>query len=217
MRVDIWSDIVCPWCYIGKRRLEAALEAFAHRGQVEVVYHSFELDPDYPRGETMPALDMLTGKHGLSRAEAEAIEARVAETAAAEGLPFSTGRLHGSTFDAHRLLHLARDRGLQHEALAELYRALWAEERSVFDAESLVSPATAAGLDADEVRRMLAGADYAEAVRADEEQARSLGITGVPFYVLDGRYGISGAQPAEVFGQALEQAWAETEPAPAPS
>jgi predicted DsbA family dithiol-disulfide isomerase len=166
------------------------------------------LDPDYPRGTTVPALDMLTGKLGLSRAEAEGIEARMAETAAAEGLPFGTHRLHGNTFDVHRLLQLAKDRGLQLEALGRFYRALWAEERSLFDPESLVLPAVEAGLDEQEVRRALAGDDYAEAVRADEAEARALGISGVPFYVIDGRYGVSGAQPAQAFTGALEQAWA---------
>jgi predicted DsbA family dithiol-disulfide isomerase len=149
----------------------------------------------------------------MPRAEAEAIEARVAATAAAEGLPFGTDRPHGNTFDAHRLLHLAGDRGLQQETLALVNRTLWAEQRPVFDADSLVPPAVEAGLDADEVRRVLAGDDYADAVRADERQARALGITGVPFYVIDGRYGISGAQPAEAFTRGLEQAWAERDPA----
>ncbi|HEV7933702.1 MAG TPA: DsbA family oxidoreductase [Actinomadura sp.] len=210
MRVDIWSDIVCPWCYIGKRRFETGLAAFAHRDRVEVVYHSFELDPEHPKGRTVRALDLLTSKHGMSHAQAEAAEAQVAATAAAEGLPFVSDRPHGNTFDVHRLLHLAKDRGLQRETLALVNRALWAEQRPVFDPGSLVPPAVEAGLDANEVRRVLAGDDYAQAVRADERQARALGITGVPFYVLDGRYGISGAQSAEVFTRGLEQAWAES-------
>ncbi|MBX9425950.1 MULTISPECIES: DsbA family oxidoreductase [Streptomyces] len=209
MRVEIWSDIACPWCYIGKARFEKGLADFAHREGVEVVHRSFELDPNRAKGDTGPVLEMLARKYGRTLDEARAMEAHVASNAHAEGLDYRTeGRDHGNTFDIHRLLHLAKDRGLQNELLDLAYRANFAEERSVFDPETLVTLGVEAGLDETEVRAVLADdSAYAEAVRADEREAAELGANGVPFFVLDRRYGISGGQPAEVFTQALEQAW----------
>ncbi|MGW2299668.1 DsbA family oxidoreductase [Streptomyces sp. NPDC001809] len=209
MRVEIWSDIACPWCYIGKARFEKGLEAFAHRDDVEVVHRSFELDPNRAKADTGPVLEMLAAKYGRTLAEARAMEAHVASNAHSEGLGYRTeGRDHGNTFDIHRLLHLAKDRGRQNELLDLAYRANFAEERSVFDGETLVTLGVEAGLDEAEVRSVLAdGSAYADAVRADEREAAELGANGVPFFVLDRRYGISGGQPAEVFTQALEQAW----------
>ncbi|GGT24648.1 DSBA oxidoreductase [Streptomyces purpureus] len=199
----------CPWCYIGKARFEKGLAAFAHREKVEVVHRSFELDPGRAKGDTAPVVDMLARKYGRSLEEARAMEERVAANARAEGLGYRTeGRDHGNTFDIHRLLHLARERGRQNELLDLAYRANFAEERSVFDAEVLVRLAVEAGLEEAEVRAVLADEDaYAEAVRSDEREAAELGANGVPFFVLDRRYGVSGGQPAEVFTRALEQAW----------
>jgi predicted DsbA family dithiol-disulfide isomerase len=207
MRVDVWSDIVCPWCYLGKTRFERALAEFEHRDQVEVVHRSFELDPSFPKGEVVSVLDMLSSKYGLSRDKAAEAEASMAQMAAAEGLEFSVDRPHGNTFDAHRLLHLAIDRGRQGEMLTRLYGANFGAERSVFDAESLVAIAGEAGLDTDEARGVLTGEDYAEEVRADERRAAELGATGVPFFIIGGALAISGGQRAEVFLQALRQAW----------
>ncbi|MET8503942.1 DsbA family oxidoreductase [Streptomyces sp. NPDC004787] len=209
MRVEIWSDIACPWCYIGKARFEKGLAAFAHRDEVEVVHRSFELDPHRAKGDTGPVLEMLARKYGRTLDEARAMEAHVARNAESEGLGYRTeGRDHGNTFDVHRLLHLAKERGLQSELLDLAYRANFAEERSVFDDETLVALAVEAGLDEAEARAVLADPTaYAEAVRADEREAAELGANGVPFFVLDRRYGVSGGQPAEVFTQALEQAW----------
>ncbi|ELS52260.1 DsbA family oxidoreductase [Streptomyces viridochromogenes] len=216
MRVEIWSDIACPWCYVGKARFEKALAAFPHRDQVEVVHRSFELDPGRAKGDIQPVITMLTGKYGMSAAQAEAGEDNLGRLAAAEGLDYRTrGRDHGSTFDMHRLLHLAKDKGRQDELLQTLYRANFAEERSVFAEgdERLVELAVAAGLDADDARKVLADPDaYADDVRADEREAARLGATGVPFFVLDRKFGVSGAQPAEVFEQALTQAWGERSP-----
>jgi len=210
MRVEIWSDIACPWCYIGKARFEKGLAAFAHRDEVEVVHRSFELDPNRAKGETGPVVPMLAKKYGRTIEEAQAMEEHVASNARSDGLDYRTeGRDHGNTFDIHRLLHLAKARGRQSELLDLAYRANFAEERSVFDAETLVTLAVEAGLDETEVRTVLADETaYADAVRADEREAAELGANGVPFFVLDRRYGISGGQPAEVFTQALEQAWA---------
>ncbi|MFK0116174.1 DsbA family oxidoreductase [Streptomyces sp. NPDC090994] len=210
MRVEIWSDIACPWCYVGKARFEKALAAFPHRDQVEVVHRSFELDPGRAKDDVQPVIAMLTRKYGMSEAQAEAGEDNLGAQAAAEGLPYRTrGRDHGSTFDMHRLLHFARERGRQTELLDLLYRANFAEERSVFDDDGrLVELAGAAGLDADAAREVLADPTaYADEVRADEREAARLGANGVPFFVLDRAYGVSGAQPAEVFTRALTQAW----------
>lgn len=216
MRVEIWADIACPWCYIGKARFEKGLAGFAHRGEVEIVHRSFELDPEAaPAGDT-PVLEMLAQKYGVSREQAEAMEARVAEAAAGEGLGYRSDRMHGNTFDLHRLLHLAKERGVQDALLGALYRANFAEARALGNGDVLTEVAVAAGLDEEDVRRVLADRDaYAEAVRADEREAAELGARSVPFFVVDRRYGISGGQPAEVFRQALERAWEEGA-APAP-
>ncbi|MFE2295824.1 DsbA family oxidoreductase [Streptomyces sp. NPDC059452] len=209
MRVEIWSDIACPWCYIGKARFEKGLAEFAHRDEVEVVHRSFELDPGRAKGEREQVVDMLAAKYGRTREEAAAMEANVAANARAEGLGYRTeGRDHGNTFDIHRLLHLAKARGRQDELLTLAYRANFAEERSVFDDDVLLALAVEAGLDADEARAVLADPEaYADDVRTDEREAAELGAGAVPFFVLDRRYGISGGQPSEVFVQALEQAW----------
>lgn len=215
MRVEIWSDIACPWCYVGKARFEKALASFPHREQVEVVHRSFELDPGRAKDDIQPVITMLSRKYGMSEAQAEAGEDNLGTQAAAEGLPYRTrGRDHGSTFDMHRLLHFARERGRQTELLDLLYRANFAEERSVYnDDERLVELAGTAGLDTDAVREVLADPEaYAAAVRADEREAAELGANGVPFFVLDRTYGVSGAQPVEVFGQALTRAWDERPP-----
>ncbi|MFF3843677.1 DsbA family oxidoreductase [Streptomyces sp. NPDC002328] len=216
MRVEIWSDIACPWCYVGKARFEKALAAFPHRDQVEVVHRSFELDPGRAKGDVQPVITMLTKKYGMSEAQAQAGEDNLGAQAAAEGLDYRTrDRDHGNTFDLHRLLHLAKERGRQDELIQILYRANFAEERSLFSEgdERLVELAVAAGLDPDAVREVLADPTaYADEVRADEREAAELGANGVPFFVLDRAYGVSGAQPAEVFAQALARAWGDRSP-----
>ncbi|MFE2484023.1 DsbA family oxidoreductase [Streptomyces mirabilis] len=215
MRVEIWSDIACPWCYVGKARFEKALDAFPHRDEVEVVHRSFELDPGRAKGDIQPVLKMLTKKYGMSEAQAQAGEENLGAQAAAEGLAYRTrDRDHGNTFDMHRLLHFAKERGRQDELIGLLYKANFGEERTVFnDDERLVELAVAAGLDADASREVLADPKaYADEVRADEREAAELGANGVPFFVLDRKYGVSGAQPAEVFAQALTQAWGERPP-----
>ncbi|MER6299884.1 DsbA family oxidoreductase [Kitasatospora sp. NPDC001539] len=208
MRVEVWSDINCPWCYIGKARFEKALEAFPHRDEVEVVHRSFELDPHAPR-EARPVIPLLAAKYGMSLEQAEAAEARIAENAHGEGLPYlAGGRDAANSFDMHRLLHFAREHGRQLELLDALYRANFAEERSAFGEGRLVELAVEAGLDGEAAAAVLADPEaYAEAVREDEATAGAMGATGVPFFVLDRRLGVSGAQPAETFVRALEQAW----------
>jgi predicted DsbA family dithiol-disulfide isomerase len=207
MRVDIWSDVICPWCYVGKARFEKALDSFAHRDEVEVVYHSFELDPSSPRGQRESNLAMLSTKFGKSPAEALAMDNQVGSLARAEGLGFDSGRPVGNTFDVHRVLHLGLDRGVQHALLGAVNEAYFAQARDVFDRDVLTEVAAGAGLDADEVGKVLDGEAYADEVRQDELQARQIGIGGVPFFVFDMALGASGAQPAELFASALNQAW----------
>ena len=207
MRVDIWSDVICPWCYVGKARFEKALDSFAHRDEVEVVYHSFELDPGSPRGQRESNLAMLSKKFGKSPAEALARDDQVGSLARAEGLGFDSGRPVGNTFDVHRVLHLGLDRGVQRTLLDAVNEAYIAQARDVFDRDVLTEVAAGAGLDADEVGKVLDGEAYADEVRQDELQARQIGISGVPFFVFDMALGASGAQPTELFTSALNQAW----------
>jgi predicted DsbA family dithiol-disulfide isomerase len=207
MRVDIWSDVICPWCYVGKARFEKALDSFAHRDEVEVVYHSFELDPSSPRGQGESNLTMLSKKFGKSPAEALAMDDQVGRLARAEGLGFDSERPVGNTFDVHRVLHLGLDRGVQRTLLDAVNEAYFAQARDVFDRDVLTEVAAGAGLDAGEVGKVLDGDAYADEVRQDEAQARQIGISGVPFFVFDMALGASGAQPTELFASALNQAW----------
>jgi predicted DsbA family dithiol-disulfide isomerase len=207
MRVDIWSDVICPWCYVGKARFEKALAAFDHRDEVEVVYHSFELDPSSPRGVSESNLDMLSKKFGKSRAEALEMDGHVGGLARAEGLGFDSQRPVGNTFDVHRVLQLGLDRGVQQKLLGAVNEAYFAQARDIFDHRVLTEVAVGAGLDADEAGKVLESDDYAAQVRRDEAQARQIGISGVPFFVFDMALGASGAQPAELFSRALDQAW----------
>jgi predicted DsbA family dithiol-disulfide isomerase len=206
MRVDIWSDVICPWCYVGKARFEKALAGFDGRDDTEVVYHSFELDPSWPAGQSMPSMEMLATKYQLSPADAEAAEGRVAALAEAEGLPFRVDRSMGNTFDLHRVLHLAHDQGFQHRLLDGIYRAYFGAAADVFDPDVVAKLGEEAGLDPEDVHQVLDSDDYTADVREDEEQARQIGINGVPFFVLDGRLGVSGAQSTEVFSEALRRA-----------
>jgi predicted DsbA family dithiol-disulfide isomerase len=210
MRVEIWSDVVCPWCYLGKKRFERALADFEHGDEVEVVYRSFELDPDAPQDRTTPTVELLASKYRMTPEQAEQAQRQMQERAAADGLTFRMDGLRsGNTKDAHRVLQLARDAGKQGEMMERLHRAYFTDQESVFDHDSLVRLAADAGLDGDAVRAMLASDDYADHVETDEEMARALGATGIPLFVIDRKYGISGAQPAQAITQVLERAWAE--------
>ena len=207
MRVDIWSDVICPWCYVGKARFEKALSTFAHRDEVEVVYHSFELDPSSPRGQRESNLTMLSKKFGKSPAEALALDGQVGSLARAEGLGFDSERPVGNTFDIHRVLHLALTRGVQHNCSARSTRPT--SRRRGTSSTATCSPRSppSAGLDAAEVSKVFDADAYADEVRQDELQARQIGISGVPFFVFDMALGASGAQPTELFASALDQAW----------
>jgi predicted DsbA family dithiol-disulfide isomerase len=208
VQVEIWSDVVCPWCYLGQRHLEQALERFPRRDEVAVVYRSFELDPSAPPGVTTPTVEVLASKYGMSPGQAHDVQRQMEQRAAQDGLTFHLeGLRSGNTRDAHRLLHLARDRGRQAALAERLYRGYFTDQASVFDHSSLAGLAADVGLDRDEVAAVLAGDEYGPAVDADEEMARAFGATGVPFFVIDRRYGIAGAQPAEVIVEVLERAF----------
>ncbi|WP_216902120.1 DsbA family oxidoreductase [Nocardia alni] len=215
VQVEIWTDINCPFCYLGKRRFEHALAGFAHRDDVQVVHRSFELDPTLPTDHTGPVVAHIAEKYGISEAQAAANERGIGAQAAQIGLPYQVaGRDFGNSFDMHRLLHYALAHGRQEQLLDALYRGNFAEDAPLFgDAGRLVHLAVEAGLDEADVRAVLADPEaYADAVRADEREAARLGANGVPFFVFDRKYGVSGAQPSEVFEQALERAWSDQEP-----
>ncbi|RZU33584.1 DsbA family oxidoreductase [Blastococcus saxobsidens] len=213
MQVEVWSDVVCPWCYIGKRRLEAALEKFPHRDQVEVVWRSFQLDPTAPEGEVHPTLPALAAKYGTSVEQMRQNMAQVEQVAAGEGLQYHlTDAVSGNTLLAHELLHLAAEHGRRNELKELLLHAYFEKGRSVFDVDSLVPLAVQVGLDEAEVREALGDRRHLAAVQQDSATAQSLGATGVPFFVVDRTYGAAGAQPAELLLQMLERAWADANP-----
>ncbi|GAB2683141.1 DsbA family oxidoreductase [Nocardia goodfellowii] len=215
VQVEIWTDINCPFCYLGKRRFEEALAGFAHRDAVEVVHRSFELDPTLAPGHSDAVIPHIAEKYGISEAQAAANERGIGTQAEAMGLDYRIeGRDFGSSFDMHRLLHFALAQGRQEALLDALYQANFADARPLFgDTERLVQVAVDAGFEDSDVRAVLADPDaYADAVRADEAEAARLGARGVPFFVIDRKYGVSGAQPPEVFTQALERAWSDHTP-----
>jgi len=216
VRIDIWSDVVCPWCFVGKRRLEAALAEFEHADQVEVVYRSFQLDPSAPQHGHELTTPVLARKYGRTEDEMRQMQQQLTELAAVEGLSFRLlETVHTRTIDAHRLLHLALAEGgpaLQATLKESLLSAYFEDAQDVGDHTVLRREALSAGLDPERVDEVLEGEEFADAVVADIDAAMDLGVSGVPFFVVDRRYGISGAQPTEVFSQVLTQAWAESHP-----
>ena len=213
MKVEIWSDVVCPWCYVGKRRFETALERFDHRADVDVHWRSFELDPDAPAVHEGDPVQRLVDKYGMTRGQAVAAEARLTDLAAADGLEFHLDTARGgNTFDAHRLLHLAADKGIQDAVKERFMRGYFTESEPVGDHATLTRLAVEAGLDEVDVKAVLTSDQYASDVVADEQQAVAYGISGVPFFVVDGRYGVSGAQSSDVLLQTLRTAYAEANP-----
>ena len=213
MDIEIWSDVICPWCYIGKRRFEQALEQFPHRDAVSVHWRSFELDPDAPQQYAWTLNEMLAEKYETTPQQAAQMNQRVSALAAEVGLDYQLDQARpGNTFNAHRLLHLAAKRDVQPTVTERLMRAYFTEGQPIGDSETLARLASEAGLDANEARATLAGDAFADEVRADERRAAMLGIHGVPFVAIDARYGVSGAQPTEVFLKALETAWEASQP-----
>jgi predicted DsbA family dithiol-disulfide isomerase len=213
MQIEVFSDVVCPWCYIGKRRLEQALATFPHADEVTITYRSFQLDPTAPRRSEETLEQHLAGKYGRTLDEARQMNQRVSDVAATVGLDFRLADAQrGNTFDAHRLLQLAAARGRQPELKERLMKAYFSEGALLSDHDALAALAAEVGLDPTEVAAVLAGDDYADAVRADFALARRFGVTGVPFFVVDRTYGVSGAQEAAVLTDVLQRAWTEAHP-----
>jgi len=210
MQVEIFSDVVCPWCYIGKRRFEAALAGFPHRDDVTVTYRSFQLDPDAPAVSTQSIEQHLADKYGRTLEQAREMNQRVTDLAAGVGLRFHLEKAQrANTFDAHRLLHLAAARGVQAGLAERLLDAYFVRGVVVSDHAELTELAATAGLDRAEAAAVLEGDDYAEQVRADLALAGRFGISGVPFFVFDRTYGVSGAQETAVFSDVLDRVWNE--------
>lgn len=211
MNVEIWADVACPWCYVGKRRFEAALELFEGREDVTVTWRSFELDPEAESETTGDLAQHLADKYGTSRAEAQARHADMTKLAVADGLDmrFDIAR-RGNTFDAHRLIKLGAEHGIQDEMVERLMRAQHSEGELVSRQEVLTRLAAEVGLPAGDVTDLLAGDRFAADVREDERVAGTLGISGVPFFVVNRKYGASGAQPAEALAEMLDQVAAAT-------
>ena len=219
MRVEIWSDVVCPWCYVGKRRFEAALERFEHRDAVEVEWRAFELDAGATSASAGDVVEpgryaaRLAHKYGVGLEHAQGLLTSMTAAAADEGLAFHFERaVAANTFRAHQVIHLAAAYGLQDEVKERLMRAYFTEGEAVGDSDVLVRLAAEVGLQPEAVRGALADESQAAAVRAEQAEARALGINGVPFFVVDRRYGVSGAQPADALVQVLERAWVEDHP-----
>ena len=211
MKVEIWSDIACPWCFIGKRRFARAMGSFSHRDDVEIVWRSFELDPSAPKQHGVPQAELLATKYGVSIEQARSMDANMTAEGRKEGLDMRFDRVQvGNTFDAHRLIHFANTHGRGAEMVERLFAAYFTDGAAIADTDVLVRLAVEVGLDADAARSMLKGTAFADAVRADEARAQGFGISAVPFFAIDERYGISGAQPPEVMLDALRQAWDET-------
>jgi predicted DsbA family dithiol-disulfide isomerase len=209
MKVDVWSDVICPWCWLGKARLEKAIASFEGE-EVEVVFRSFELDPRTPKDLDVPTDEMLAKKFGVGRPQIDAMHERLRGLGQADGIDFHFERARTSnTFDAHQLLQLARAQGKQRAMSDRLFRANFAEGVRVGSRPELVRLASEVGLDGADVRAALEEERFAPAVREDEAQARAFGITGVPFFLLDGKLAVSGAQSVDVLRQALQQAEAQ--------
>ena len=217
MRIDIWSDVACPWCYIGKRRLEKALEGFEHRDEVDLVWRSFQLDPGAP-AQPDPSVSMaqaLGRKYGGGEPAGQQMIDRMEAVAAEEGLLFRLSKAQrASTVDAHRVLHMALEKSakVQDDLKEALLQAYFIDSENTADRDVLVRIAGEVGLDASEVQQMLDSNEHAAAVEADLDQAAEFGIGGVPFFVLDSKFAISGAQPVEVFNDALKRAWTASHP-----
>jgi predicted DsbA family dithiol-disulfide isomerase len=208
MLVEIWSDIACPWCYVGKRRFEAALAAFEHRDQVDVLWRSFELDPDAPSERIGDRATRIAEKYGMTIEQARSMEQGMVATAAAEGLDFRFDIARsGTTFDAHRVVHLAAEHGLQDAMKERLLRAYFTEGELVGDHDTLVRLAAEVGVSEDEARAAITGDRYATQVRDDERAAAQLGIRAVPTFVVDRAMGVSGAQPPPDLLELLRKGW----------
>lgn len=208
VRIDVWSDILCPFCHLGRRHLELALEQFEHADEVGVVWHSFQLDRNAPAVDDRPQTERVAEKYGTSIEQMRVQHTRMAEDAAAVGLDFQWERLvGGNSYDAHRLLHYARSLDLEGAVTDRVMRAWFSEGAAIGDPETLVRLAVESGLDEPAVRALLAGDDFGIDVRTDAALAAQIGISSVPMFVLDQKYGVAGAQPVDVLLQSIRQVW----------
>ncbi len=208
MIIDIWSDVVCPWCFIGKRRLEKALALFEHRDQVTIRHRAFQLQPDIT--STVDTKSYLAQKYQMAQEQVEQMQANVCAIADGEGLCYNLdGTLSGNTFDAHRLLLWSAEIGKQDALLEAMYSAYFEKSQPLFSRDDLIAVCSQVGISATEVDEILSSDKFSQEVIADRALATQLGATGVPFFVVDMKYGISGAQPLEAFTQTLETAWQE--------
>ena len=213
MKIEIWSDVACPWCYIGKRRFETALAAFPHRDSVEVQWRSYQLDPTLPEHYDGTELDYLSTRKGMAPAQVSQMFEHVAAQAKGEGLNYRFDAVVvANSFTAHRLIHLAAAHGQQDAAKERLLSDHFEHGKDIGSQEYLTALGLDLGLDAGELAELFSTEAYADAVRNDIAEARALGISGVPFFVIDRKFGLSGAQPAETFSAALEQAWQDSHP-----
>ncbi|SHF99443.1 DsbA family oxidoreductase [Flavisolibacter ginsengisoli] len=214
MKVEIWSDIVCPFCYIGKRKFEKSLEGFEAREQVEIVWRSFQLDPDMEYVPGQSVHEYLGSRKGVSAKEGKQMNDSMAAMAREVGLEYNFDKaVINNTMDAHRLLHLAKTKGLQNEMKERLFKAYYTEGKNTGDLETLVALGAEVGLDAEEVRNVLQTDAYRQQVNLDQYEAQQVGARGVPFFVFNNKYAVSGAQPTNVFTQVLERVWEEEKPA----
>lgn len=208
LKVEIWSDVMCPFCYIGKRRIEGALDKFPHKDQVEIEWKSFQLDPNTQSQPGKTTYDYLAERYGRDRQWAVEMHKNVSDQAKAVGLDYDFDKaIIANSFDSHRLSHLAKEHGVGNPMEELIFKAYFTEGKDVADHETLVSLGKQAGLDETEIRDMLASDKYADAVRNDISEAQQIGVRGVPFFVLDRKYAVSGAQAEEAFIGALEKSW----------
>ncbi|MGE8206710.1 DsbA family oxidoreductase [Heyndrickxia sp. NPDC080065] len=210
MKIEVWSDYVCPFCYIGKRRLEEALSQFPEKDKVEVVFRSFELDPNSKKDINLNIHEVLAKKYGMSVEQAKQMNENVGKQAEEVGLTYHFDTMvPTNTFDAHRLAKYAEDNGKSAEMSERLLKAYFTDSKKISDSETLADLAAEIGLNREDAISVLKGSDYSDSVRSDEEEARQIGVSGVPFFVINEKYAISGAQPTEAFSNALNMVWEE--------
>ncbi|EAZ82915.1 DsbA family oxidoreductase [Algoriphagus machipongonensis] len=208
MKIEIWSDVVCPFCYIGKRKLEQALDNFPQKDQIEIEWKSFQLNPDLKTDPSLSSLEYLSKSKGWSMPQTIQITQQVVDMANEVGLEYHLDKtVVANTMNAHRLIHLAKESNNGGEMKERLLKAYFTEGKNVDDSEILISLGTEVGLDADRIKQMLNSDEFENAVRQDIYESQQVGVKGVPFFVLDRKFGISGAQPDQVFTQTLEKAW----------
>jgi predicted DsbA family dithiol-disulfide isomerase len=212
MKVDIWSDVRCPFCYIGKRKFEMGLEKFSNKNNIEVEWHSFELDPTLVTRTDVNTIDHISEVKGISRKQGEEMHEYVSNVAKEVGLDFNFDKtVVANSFNAHRLIQLAKVKGVANEVEEALFKAHFTEGKNIDDAETLMNIGVSAGIERGELKNTIDSEEFSKQVRQDEQQAQLYGINGVPFFVLNNKYGVSGAQSPETFSQALTQAWEDFE------